>query len=36
MTVAVRPVTAADNAAGRRLYDRVGVLTPFIKYQRSA
>jgi GNAT superfamily N-acetyltransferase len=22
------------NAVGRRLYDRIGVLTPFIKYQR--
>ena len=25
-----------DNAAGRQLYDRVGDLTNFIKYQRSA
>jgi len=28
-------LTQDFNAAGRRLYDRVGVLTPFIKYTRS-
>ena len=27
-------LTQHFNDAGRRLYDRVGVLTPFIKYQR--
>jgi GNAT superfamily N-acetyltransferase len=27
-------LTQDFNAVGRRLYDRVGVLTPFIKYQR--
>lgn len=27
-------LTAEDNATARRLYDRVGRLTPFIKYQR--
>ncbi|MBB5516346.1 GNAT superfamily N-acetyltransferase [Rubricella aquisinus] len=27
-------LTQEFNAVGRRLYDRVGVLTPFIKYQR--
>ena len=27
--------TEADNAVGRRLYDRIGELTPFIKYQRT-
>ncbi len=27
-------LTQDFNAAGRRLYDRVGQLTPFIKYQR--
>ena len=27
-------LTQDFNEAGRRLYDRVGVLTPFIKYQR--
>jgi GNAT superfamily N-acetyltransferase len=27
-------LTQDFNAAGRRLYDRVGELTPFIKYQR--
>ncbi|QFU08631.1 Acetyltransferase (GNAT) family protein [Rhodobacteraceae bacterium THAF1] len=27
-------LTAQDNAPGRRLYDRVGSLTPFIKYAR--
>ena len=27
-------LTQDFNAAGRRLYDRVGTLTPFIKYQR--
>ncbi len=26
-------LTAQDNAAARRLYDRVGQLTPFIKYR---
>jgi len=29
-------LTQDDNAAGRRLYDRVGALTNFIKYQRPA
>ncbi len=29
-------LTQDDNAAGRRLYDRVGQLTNFIKYQRPA
>lgn len=29
-------LTQQDNATGRRLYDRVGTLTPFIKYQRPA
>ena len=28
-------LTADDNATARRLYDRVGRLTPFIKYQRA-
>jgi len=28
-------LTQDFNAAGRQLYDRVGVLTPFIKYSRS-
>ena len=28
-------LTQDFNAAGRRLYDRVGTLTPFIKYARS-
>jgi len=32
---AVYWLTQDFNAAGRRLYDRVGVLTPFIKYARS-
>ena len=27
-------LTAQDNATARRLYDRVGRLTPFVKYQR--
>lgn len=27
-------MTQEDNAAGRRLYDRIGTLTNFIKYQR--
>ena len=27
-------LTAGDNAAARRLYDRIGRLTPFVKYQR--
>ena len=27
--------TAHDNAPARRLYDRVGALTPFVKYQRA-
>lgn len=27
-------LTAQDNATARRLYDRVGTQTPFIKYQR--
>lgn len=27
-------LTAHDNATARRLYDRVGRLTPFVKYQR--
>lgn len=27
--------TAADNAAARALYDRIGRLTPFIKYERG-
>ena len=31
---AVYWLTQEDNAAGRRLYDRVGELTNFIKYQR--
>ncbi|HKL69713.1 GNAT family N-acetyltransferase [Salibaculum sp.] len=29
-------LTQDFNHSGRRLYDRVGVLTPFIKYQRPA
>lgn len=29
-------LTQDDNAAGRQLYDRVGALTNFIKYQRPA
>lgn len=29
-------MTQDDNAAGRQLYDRVGVQTNFIKYQRPA
>jgi len=29
-------LTQDDNAAGRQLYDRVGTLTNFIKYQRPA
>ena len=29
-------LTQESNAAGRRLYDRVGTLTDFIKYQRPA
>ncbi|MEP4637872.1 MAG: GNAT family N-acetyltransferase [Yoonia sp.] len=29
-------LTQDDNAAGRQLYDRVGSLTNFIKYQRPA
>jgi len=29
-------LTNADNAVGRRLYDRVGTLTSFIKYQRPS
>lgn len=29
-------LTQEDNATGRQLYDRVGQLTPFIKYQRPA
>lgn len=29
-------MTQDFNAAGRRLYDRVGQLTPFIKYQRPS
>ena len=29
-------LTQDDNAAGRQLYDRVGQLTNFIKYQRPA
>ena len=28
-------LTAEDNAPARRLYDRVGRLTPFVKYQRA-
>jgi GNAT superfamily N-acetyltransferase len=28
-------LTQHFNEAGRRLYDRIGVLTPFIKYNRS-
>jgi GNAT superfamily N-acetyltransferase len=28
-------LTAEDNATARRLYDRVGRLTPFIKYERA-
>lgn len=28
-------LTAADNAPARKLYDRIGQLTPFIKYQRA-
>jgi len=27
-------LTAEDNAMARRLYDRIGRLTPFVKYQR--
>lgn len=27
-------MTQRFNVAGRRLYDRVGVLTPFIRYER--
>lgn len=33
---AVYWLTQDDNTAGRRLYDRVGQLTNFIKYQRPA
>jgi GNAT superfamily N-acetyltransferase len=33
---AVYWLTQDDNAAGRRLYDRVGQHTNFIKYQRPA
>lgn len=33
---AVYWLTQDDNATGRRLYDRVGQLTNFIKYQRPA
>ncbi|MDN3710798.1 GNAT family N-acetyltransferase [Paracoccus cavernae] len=33
---AVYWLTAEDNHAGRRLYDRVGVKTPFIRYNRPA
>lgn len=33
---AVYWLTQEDNSAGRRLYDRVGQLTNFIKYQRPA
>ncbi|MFT5865243.1 MAG: GNAT superfamily N-acetyltransferase, partial [Gammaproteobacteria bacterium] len=29
-------LTQDDNAAGRQLYDRVGNLTNFVKYQRPA
>lgn len=29
-------MTAHDNEVARRLYDRIGDLTPFIKYQRPA
>lgn len=29
-------MTQSDNVAGRKLYDRIGVLTDFIKYQRPA
>lgn len=29
-------LTQDDNAAGRQLYDRVGALTKFIKYQRPS
>lgn len=28
-------LTAEDNGTARRLYDRVGKLTPFLKYQRA-
>lgn len=33
---AVYWLTAEDNIAGRRLYDRVGTKTPFIRYNRPA
>lgn len=33
---AVYWMTQEDNAVGRRLYDRVGKVTNFIKYQRPA
>lgn len=29
-------MTQSDNTMARRLYDRIGTLTPFIKYQRGA
>jgi len=29
-------MTQEDNAEARKLYDRIGTLTPFIKYQRPA
>jgi hypothetical protein len=31
----IRPLAAGEEA-GRSLYDRVGKLTPFIRYDRSA
>lgn len=33
---AVYWMTQQDNATARQLYDRIGTLTPFIKYQRPA
>jgi len=35
-TPSVYWLTQDDNAAGRQLYDRIGDLTNFIKYQRGA
>jgi hypothetical protein len=28
-------LTASDNTTARQLYDRVGRLTPFVKYERA-
>jgi len=35
-TPAVYWLTQGFNATARRLYDRIGVLTPFIEYDRAA